>query len=331
MAELVSILIPAYNCREWVGRAIQSAINQTWPNKEIIALDDCSTDGSWEALQEWGGKIRVERAGCNGGQNVSRNALTRMSQGTWLCYLDADDELKPDAVAEKMKFAEIADAIYGTMEVQHFEASQLQGTRLMKAELFDDPIASALEWKYPNTSALMFRRTALLAAGGWNEDIQNCTDYDLYLKMLTAGLRFEAAPQSVSVYRQWSDAQAVHTNPLRRTTTRLMLMWRTIEELERHNKVTPAVRDAFFNSALGVVRSIYPIDAQRAITEHTKLRAWAPKTYPSSAVFPAAFRVGYQWLGFQGAEELAKLTRFLRPRPGKRLFMPLDSSPHTHH
>src|SRR5262245_39380012 len=74
VAELVSILIPVYNCREWVGRAIESALEQTWSNCEIIALDDCSTDGSWEVLQQWVRRIRIERAERNGGQNVSRNA-----------------------------------------------------------------------------------------------------------------------------------------------------------------------------------------------------------------------------------------------------------------
>jgi hypothetical protein len=192
----------------------------------------------------------------------------------------------------------------------------------MEAETYDDAIAAALEWKYPNTSALMFRRTAVLAVGGWNETIQNCTDYDLYLKMLTAGSRFVAAPASVSVYRQWSDAQAVHENPLRRMTTRLMLMWRTVAEIE----TTPAIRNAFFNSAMGVVRSIYPVDANLAMAEHARLRAWAPEVSLSPALFPTAFRLGYQWLGFEGAERLAQLTRFLRPRPAKRLFMPLTSS-----
>lgn len=323
MAELVSILIPVYNCREWVGRAIESALEQSWPNKEIIALDDVSTDGSWDVLQQWKGQIRVERASRNGGQNVSRNALTRLSQGSWLCYLDADDELTPDAIAEKMKLAHEADAIYGTMEVRHYEGAQLTGTRHMEAESFAEPIAAALEWKYPNTSSFMFRRTALLAAGGWNESIQNCTDYDLYLKMLMAGDRLVAAPGSVSIYRQWSDTQAVNENPLRRTTTRLMLMWRTIAELEARDGVTPSIQIAFFNAALAVVRTMYPIDTHRAIAEHKRLRTWAPNIAPAHDKFPAAFRLAYERLGFRGAETLAGLTRFLRPRPARGLFMPL--------
>lgn len=327
MAELASILIPVYNCREWVGHAITSAVEQSWPNKEVIVWDDCSTDGGWEVLQGWRGKVRIERAPRNGGQNVSRNALTGLSRGTWLCYLDADDELLPGAIEEKMKFAGRADAIYGTMEVRHFNGSQITGTRRVEAEPFEDLMAAALQWKLPNTSSFMFRRAALLEAGAWNEEIQNCTDYDLYFKLLLAGKRFAAAKDSFSVYRQWSDEQAVNIDPLRRTTTRLMLMWRTVLELEKLGRITAAVRSSFFNSAMGVVRSIYPMDAHRAEAEHARLRAWAPDVALSGDLFPAPFRLGYRWLGFHGAERLAAMTRFLRPKPATRLFMPLESPP----
>src|SRR4051794_33722885 len=105
MPELVSILIPVYNCQPWAAQAIGSALAQTWPNKEIIALDDCSTDGSWDLLQSFGSDIRIEQAPKNGGQNVTRNRLTALSRGEWLLYLDADDELMPDNVEQKMRYA----------------------------------------------------------------------------------------------------------------------------------------------------------------------------------------------------------------------------------
>jgi hypothetical protein len=103
-------------------------------------------------------------------------------------------------------------------------------------------------------------------------------------------------------------------------TTRLMLMWRTVVQVE----VTPAIQEAFFNSAMSVIRSIYPVDRALALAEHSRLRAWAPTASLSRSQFPAAFRFIYEMLGFQAAERLAELTRFLRPKPAKRLFMPLS-------
>ena len=176
MPDLVSILIPVYNARPWVGRAIESALAQTWPEIEVIALDDCSTDGSWEVLQEWKSRIRVERAAKNGGQNISRNALTKMSRGTWLVYLDADDELAPDSVEQKMKHTGGAEAVYGSMDMVTFQGCEPTQSEKRPAEEYPDPLKAALWWAYPNTSCFVFKRTAVLAAGGWDETVKNCTD-----------------------------------------------------------------------------------------------------------------------------------------------------------
>ena len=57
---LVSILIPCYNAERWVGQAIESALAQTWPNKEVIVVDDGSTDGSRAVIESYGDRIRHE-------------------------------------------------------------------------------------------------------------------------------------------------------------------------------------------------------------------------------------------------------------------------------
>ena len=116
MPPLVSILIPVYNARQWVGAAIDSALAQTWPDTEVIVLDDGSTDGSLDVVQAYAGRVRIHTQS-NGGQNVSRNRLTEFSRGDWLVYLDADDELSADAVRLKLEAAGDADAVYGSMDV----------------------------------------------------------------------------------------------------------------------------------------------------------------------------------------------------------------------
>ena len=125
MPPLVSILIPVYNTRQWVGAAIDSALAQTWPDTEVVVLDDGSTDGSLDVVQAYAGRVRIHTQS-NGGQNVSRNRLTEFSRGDWLIYLDADDELSADAVRLKIEAAGAADAVYGSMDVC---SSDLRRTR----------------------------------------------------------------------------------------------------------------------------------------------------------------------------------------------------------
>src|ERR1044072_1391331 len=97
MTALVSILVPVYNCEDWVESAIRSALAQSWPEKEIIVLDDGSTDRSLDVIRRFSADIRFESVR-RGGQNVSRNRLMQLSQGEWLVFLDADDELAPDNI-----------------------------------------------------------------------------------------------------------------------------------------------------------------------------------------------------------------------------------------
>jgi glycosyltransferase involved in cell wall biosynthesis len=101
MSHLVSILIPCFNAERWVGQSIESALEQTWTNKEIIVVDDGSTDGSLEIIKRFGDRIRWETR-ANGGSNRARNRLIDLARGEWLQYLDADDYLKPDKISSQL-------------------------------------------------------------------------------------------------------------------------------------------------------------------------------------------------------------------------------------
>src|SRR3954466_15611284 len=103
MTELVSILIPCHNAERWIAQAIDSALAQTWPDKEVIVVDDGSTDASAEIIREYGDRIRGE-SGPNRGGNAARPRLLALSRGEWLQYLDADDYLLPDKIANQMRF-----------------------------------------------------------------------------------------------------------------------------------------------------------------------------------------------------------------------------------
>lgn len=306
---LVSILIPAYNSQPWVGRAVESALGQSWKGCEVIVVDDCSTDGTYEELRQFDNSIRVERAAVNGGQNRTRNRLTELSKGEWLVYLDADDALGRHSIESKLECAAEADAVYGSTKIATYENEREIKSDVIVAEDHDDVWSAAFAWKYPNTSAFCLRRSAVLEVGGWNEQIKNCTDYDLYFRLLREGYRFKAAPDAWSTYRQWSAKQAVNEDPLRKMTTRLELMFEAAMHLEAGGELTPDRRRAFFDASLGVLRAIYPLEPALAIQQHEALLAMCPECRPSKEVFPAPYRFVYQTVGFSSAERLAGLMR----------------------
>jgi glycosyltransferase involved in cell wall biosynthesis len=306
---LVSILIPAYNCRPWVERAIESALEQSWKRCEVIVVDDCSTDGTYEELRWFEDSIRLERSSANGGQNRTRNRLTELSNGEWLVYLDADDALGRHSVESKLESAAKADAVYGSTKIATYEGIQEIESEVMVAGDYDDLWSAAFAWKFPNTSAFCFRRSVVLDVGGWNEKIRNCTDYDLYFRLLRHGYRFKAAPDAWSTYRLWSSTQAVNEDPLRKMTTRFELLFETAAYLQIAGEMTRERRRAFFDASLGVLRAIYPLDRRLAAEKHEQLLSMCPECRPSKEVFPAPYRFAYGTVGFSSAERIAEFMR----------------------
>lgn len=266
-------------------------------------------DGTYEELKHFEGSIRLERSIANGGQNRTRNRLTELSKGEWLVYLDADDELERDSVEQKLKFAAEADVIYGSTRIATYEGDREVECRRIVAEDYDDLWSAFFAWRFPNTSAFCFRRRVVLDAGGWNENIKNCTDYDLYCRLVGREYRFKAAPDAWSTYRQWSSTQAVNEDPLRKMTTRLGLMFEAAMQLKAAGEMTAARTNAFFDASLGVLRTIYPLAPSLAIEKHEALLSMCPECRPSKELFPARYRFVYETVGFSSAERIAELMR----------------------
>jgi glycosyltransferase involved in cell wall biosynthesis len=101
MKPLVSILIPAYNAEEFIADAIRSAIAQTWQDKEIIVVDDGSTDGTAEVARGFASKSVVVVSKENQGPAAARNFAYQLSQGEYIQWLDADDLLAPDKIEKQ--------------------------------------------------------------------------------------------------------------------------------------------------------------------------------------------------------------------------------------
>ena len=101
----VSIIIPVYNTEKYLEECINSALNQTYQDIEIIAVDDGSTDNSPKILKKYSDKIRIITKK-NGGTASALNAGINKATGDWIKWLSADDVLYPNAVEELILEAE---------------------------------------------------------------------------------------------------------------------------------------------------------------------------------------------------------------------------------
>lgn len=105
--DLVSIIMPAYNCSEWIGKSIDSIIAQTYINWELIVVDDCSSDGTLSVIQKYAQadeRIRWYKLEKNSGAAAARNKAVDNSRGVYLAFLDSDDLWKPEKLQKQIRF-----------------------------------------------------------------------------------------------------------------------------------------------------------------------------------------------------------------------------------
>jgi hypothetical protein len=100
-APLISIVMPAYNAERYIGAAIDSVLAQTWPNWELIVVDDGSTDRTAEIVRAYGDPRITLLQQANHGIGHARNTALEAVRGTFLCFLDSDDLLPPTSIASR--------------------------------------------------------------------------------------------------------------------------------------------------------------------------------------------------------------------------------------
>lgn len=109
MKELVSVIMPSYNSKDYISFSIESVLKQTYPNWELIIVDDCSTDGTPDMLAEWAKadeRIHVINRKENGGAAMARNTALDYSSGRYIAFLDSDDKWKPNKLELQLRFME---------------------------------------------------------------------------------------------------------------------------------------------------------------------------------------------------------------------------------
>ncbi|MBR3933198.1 MAG: glycosyltransferase family 2 protein [Clostridia bacterium] len=108
MNELVSIIMPSYNTAKYISQSIESVLNQTYTNWELIIVDDCSTDNTDEIIKTYLGDNRIIylKNEKNSGAAVSRNYALREAKGKWIAFLDSDDIWLPEKLKKQISFME---------------------------------------------------------------------------------------------------------------------------------------------------------------------------------------------------------------------------------
>lgn len=105
--DLVSVVMPAYNCSQYIGEAIESVQRQTFSNWELIIVDDCSTDNTCEVINNYAltdKRIKIIKQTHNGGAAKTRNTALEIAKGQFVAFLDSDDKWKKEKLEKQLSF-----------------------------------------------------------------------------------------------------------------------------------------------------------------------------------------------------------------------------------
>lgn len=195
VAGLVSVIIPCYNAASFVAEAIESVLAQSYPDWEIVVVDDGSPDrGDLDrALAPYLERIRLVRQE-NQGLAGARNSGISAARGEFLAFLDADDMWEPGYLETQLgcfqRDPEL-DLVY--CDAWLFGSSAVAGLRAMALSPSHGPVtlASVLrEECVVLVSCAVARREAVVAAGGFDAFFRRSEDFDLWIRMLSRGARF---------------------------------------------------------------------------------------------------------------------------------------------
>ena len=181
---LVSAIIPTFNRAQPLIRAVDSVLAQSWPNLEIIVVDDGSTDNSTNLLRKrFGSRIRILPLPRNRGVSYARNRGIELSRGSFIAFLDSDDLWQPEKTERQLAFMQTEPDI---LISQTDEIWIRNGKQVNPCKHHQKPsgliFAECLPLCVVSPSAVMMRRRFFAQIGHFDENLPACEDYDLWLR-----------------------------------------------------------------------------------------------------------------------------------------------------
>lgn len=208
----VSVIIPSYNCEAYIRQTINSILDQTYRNIEILVIDDGSTDGTPDIVEKFGDKVRLIRQK-NAGVCAARNLGFRESRGKFVCFMDHDDYWFPEKISSQvfqMQENPVAGVVFNNFKLWHARNGAFPDPSDLTSHIDPRKKENALcGWVYHAflmdcqmlTSTAMFRREVLDINGVFDESLPYGEDWDLWLR-IAQNTQFIKLSRSMTLYRQ---------------------------------------------------------------------------------------------------------------------------------
>ena len=180
----ITAILPTWNRAEWLEKSIQSVLDQTFGDFELVVVDDASTDSTAEIIERYSGKIRTIVFSENRGVSAARNAAIKNSDSEWIAFLDSDDFWHPDKLQKQIAQTKMRPAcpLHFTDEIWIRNGVRVNPKKKHQKKegwIFQPSLALCL--MAPST--VILRRELFEVHGLFDESLPVCEDYDLWLRL----------------------------------------------------------------------------------------------------------------------------------------------------
>lgn len=312
---LVSVVIPAYNAQEWISEAIESVLQQTYSELEIVLVDDGSSDRTADVAEESLRKGRLPYrilSQCNNGAAAARNRGWQSAQGQWIQFLDADDRLHPQKIVLQVASLhpqQPFDVVYSDWQKLVWSAGAWKGEEDIRAPTIGrDALADLLsDRNFLQLGCQMFRASTLKAVGGFDKPHEPIEDVGLCVKIAIAGGVFFKAnsngPMSWYRDRPRSFSKTNHRQFIESCIKNAKLAeWHVLNSPGDALRTIEAIIDVYYSGA----RYFAENDWHRFEEIVSDIERLQPTFVPK---MPTQLRVLSRIAGYRKAERLAVLYR----------------------
>jgi glycosyltransferase involved in cell wall biosynthesis len=229
LGSLVSVIIATYNSSSFVEETLESVLNQTWKELELIITDDCSSDNSVEVCQKWLSEnqsrfVRTEILTFvkNTGIAANANRGLYVAKGIWIKFLGADDTLKPYCIEDNISWITSHDEVkvlFSRIEIYNNKFDPYNLIQTTPGVPYDQNGILATERSAESqykmllisdrihfTPSVFLHRDTLLSLGGFDEKYRMLEDYPLWLKLTRKGHKLHFMDKVTVNYRRHSKA-----------------------------------------------------------------------------------------------------------------------------
>lgn len=224
---LVSIIMPAYQCEKYIEEAIQSVMQQTYTNWELLVTEDHSHDNTWRILRQLASRdirIRLFRTPCNQGAAMARNLSLTHASGRYIAYLDADDAWKPDKLEKQIYFMQSSNIAmcYAGIETVNENGGHLNYVKVPTTIDYNAFLSNTL-----TASSVMVIDTQKIDVTLLTMRKMPREDLCTWLQILKTGIEAKGINEPLAIYRKHENSSSANLLKMAGQT------WSVYREVER--------------------------------------------------------------------------------------------------